>query len=202
MEQQETAERTIKIKSPTRFALVGPGLPTPSIIIASSDDVSDLAGYYSIREAGFSDVMDFGPTSRGTILDRLLRVPIDSEKMGRRYGAVDVWIKGKERNELYSLIFDQGQFQYSAASIIDEFADKLRNQITRVVEAYSRNDMAEVQYVGQMLSTFMSLVLDRIAYRRRRQQRREKLLASLMIVYIVIGVLGTAIVISAKFFVH
>jgi hypothetical protein len=180
---------------------VGPGLPTPSIIIASSDDVSDLAGYYSIREAGFGDVMDFGPAPRRTIFDSFLKVPIDSEIAGRRYSSVDVWIKGdKDRSELYSLIFDHGRLQYSASEIVHDFADKLRDQITRLVEAYSRKDFDEVQYVGQMLSTFMSLVSDRIEYRRRQRQRRERLLGGIMLFYIgAIAIAGIGVYISKHF---
>ena len=47
----------VLVEAPARFAIIAPDIPAPKVIIASGEQVSDLVGYYSIKEAGLEGVI-------------------------------------------------------------------------------------------------------------------------------------------------
>lgn len=162
----------VKVNSPTRFAVVGPGLPAPIVILASGEDVADLIGYYSVREAGLGKIMEqrrpdpFGPFA----------LLLGSESGSVRFQAIDLLAAGKDssREEMYSLIFDHGQAPRSVSYILKEYEEALTSLLARIITAYHSGNHAEIVYLGQIISTFMSMAADRnkdLLVRRERFAR-------------------------------
>lgn len=182
----------VLVKSPTRFALLAPGLPNPKVLMASGDDVSDLLGYYSIREAGLEGVLpDEGEHYRASYFDVFAPRPT---RRGPPYLALDLWqrAEGRERDELYSLIIDTRDLPLVSKEILGQFEEKILDQMDRAIVALRRRERDELRYVANIFSTFISMFVQRLEFENLRQANRAKLLRNFLVLYLGVaaGLLG------------
>lgn len=187
---RDQAEPVI-VDAPARFAVLAPGAPTPKVIVASGDQISDLVGFYSLREAGLENVVrprrDLS-ASINPFFSAFSSDVIDN------YLTFDIWMRDNEedsRERLYSLIIHNPGFSRSAIRAIGNIHDPLSAQLQRIVNAYVRSDRDELTYVGQMIATFVSYLVDRLNYEGKRLQLRRRLVTSLATTYLAaIGIIG------------
>jgi hypothetical protein len=188
-------------KSPSRFAVIGPGLPEPKLLIASGEDISDLIGYYSIREAGLESVFPSEPASGSPVLLDVF----GGKRIRARspYIAFDLWSDdddGRGRSQLYSLVIDARDMPAFTGQIVGEFEQKLLEQLSRVVKAANAGSVDEVRYVGQMLSTFINLVVERLGFEQKRRERRANVVRAIMVGYMCVAVmLGIGVAVGEYF---
>lgn len=166
--------RTVLVKSPIRFSLLAPGVPSPKVLITSGEDISDLIGYYSIREAGLEGVLP-NETDHPALSPLNLLIERPSRK-GPPYIAVDYWAASNEseRDELYSLIIDSSDLPLVSKEVIGKFELEIRAQLERAITAIRINDQDELRYVANIFSTFIVMLVQRMQYENDRVERKSK----------------------------
>lgn len=191
--------RTVLVKSPIRFALLAPGLPSPKVLITSGEDISDLVGYYSIREAGLEGVLpDETDIQVFTPFNLFIERP---SRKGPPYIAVDCWTAAHtgEREELYSLVIDSSDLPLVSKDIIGRFEAEISTQLQRAINAIKKNDQNELRYVANIFSTFIVMLVQRMQYENDRIEKRSKFYRDFMRLYLFI--LVAFITIAALFFI-
>lgn len=172
----EPALKAVKVDSPVRFAIIGPGLPTPKVILFSGEQVSDLIGYYSIKEAGLHDVV-FSSAPRSTSLFRAIFNRSEFEP----YLNFDYWVPSEDgdREQLYSMIISLPRNSRLASRLLSEFSFEMQAQVGRAVKAFHEKRHEEVVYVGQMLATFVALFASRVHQEDESRLLRRQFLNSI-----------------------
>lgn len=170
----------ITVESPARFAVLGAGTPAPRVLAASSDSVSDLIGYFSLREAGLDMIVEgayqFEPYRPSNILFSAF-TSNDKVKPVDRYLAIDAYVRppGEERAKLYSLIIDRSGIPHAKLAALDEFSEKVGEQVARLALSFESGNEDEAVYVSQMLATLVAFLLDRIDRESRLIDRKHEL---------------------------
>ncbi|PHR19099.1 MAG: hypothetical protein COA41_07835 [Sphingopyxis sp.] len=177
----------INLESPARFAVIGAGSPSPKVLAASSDSISDLVGYFSLREAGLDQIVvssyDYHNRNRSSFLNFFVR---DDERTIDRYLAIDAYVQhpSVERLKLYSLIIDRSGIPYSKLAALDEFSQKIEDQIERLAISFESGNEEDAIYVAQMLATLVAFLLDQIEVENRIRDRRRKLRQTVLTAYV------------------
>ena len=175
---------TVIARTPTRFVVVGPGAPQPKMLIASGEDISDLVGFYSIREAGLDKIVTDNYAPRTTsILAPFLK---QDEPSGPPYVSVDIWEQapGVSRKQYYSLIMDARNLPGDSKKIVDRYRGELQDLLVRLVDAVKKNDIPDVEYVAQMLATFITLLAETLQQSSSSRKARQRLYSFVLAFYI------------------
>lgn len=140
--------------SATRFAVVGPGTPSPQVLLASSEKVSDIVGFYSLREAGLDDIV---PQRRPSPL-LLSLLGLDNDRVESGYISIDFWSDQEKdsRSKLYSLIISD-ETGYLRYVLRDNRIQNITNQLSSIVTVNYPSSRDRLIYFGQMISAFLNL---------------------------------------------
>jgi hypothetical protein len=171
------------IDSPqVRFAVIRPGNPYPDVILASDERYSDLVGYYSLQALGFEKLVSSRPSSAFDLPSLFLPV----KKATGVITSLDVWEKPgeKERRELlYSLVVDSAIFESNGRQWDTDIIDRLKDQVRNIAIAYENGDLEKIKYMGQMLSTILSLLSARIDSSRLRRRYVVQMAVAMTVIY-------------------
>ncbi|HEX8666413.1 MAG TPA: hypothetical protein VF744_20535 [Beijerinckiaceae bacterium] len=179
--------KPVVVNAPVRFVIVGPGSPTPSVLLSSGEENSDLIGYYSLREAGLAEIYDNEQLASPSFILDLPFLGGRERTTRKGYYCVDVWEQDVQgpREKLYSLIYD-AQYKFpSVERIVDTYGAKLSEQVRRAIKAAAENNREELIYVGQILSAFLSIIDERIQRRIERRRSLATMLSVVAFVYLV-----------------
>jgi len=153
----------IKINSPIRLAVVAPGKPWPEILIASDEEVSDLQGYYSIRESGLDiaeDRLRFDP------IRRLLEIYGLAKVVRPRFGVTDFWEEDDNdgspvaKRRLFSIVFDLKDAPQSIDQRFFNYNIDFKRTLNRIASAYRRGDSEDIRYQSHILSAYIAQKLE------------------------------------------
>lgn len=165
----------IKIPSPVRFLLLAPAEERPVEFIKSTDDVSDLKGYYSLRDHGYSAILDRSKDLSVRPANFLELLPVNSPIS---LNSVDVWVKleGEHREQLYSLIFDLEEWSFLKKEDREEIEKRIQRNMYDIVKCVSEKRYARAEYIAESLAALFSIVFDLgRAEKTRRELRRSNL---------------------------
>lgn len=179
-EIQAGADRPLRVDSPVRFAVIGPGKPYPTVILATDTGISDLVGYYSLRELGMQSLLSLETRYEPDLIGRLFSFGERSEKnVQAPIGSVDVWIADSDngREQLYSLVIQSQAVRRGELIAPPEVTSGLENQLKSVAKAHRTSDAEAIRYAAQILTTILGLVEMRAVRQLERGQRFARIIS-------------------------
>jgi hypothetical protein len=169
-------EKSVRVDSPVRFAVIGPGKPYPAVIIATDQGVSDLVGYYSLRELGMQKLLEQEGSSEGHFFPELFRFAKSSDRESQApIGSIDIWtnqssdLAASDREKLFSLVVQSNAVQDGQLIVPQEVQKGLENQLRSIANAYKTEDIDAVRYAGQILTTILGLIEKQTTLRFERR---------------------------------
>lgn len=161
----------IKIASPVRLAVVAPGKPWPIALISSDDEVSDLLGFYSIRESGLG--LSEYDRPKGNILDLILKNYGLGSVSRPRFGVTDLWegndegLPDNQKRRLFSIVFDLKDAPAAVSPRFFNDNDDLRATLNKIASSYRHGDSEELLYQSHILSAYLG---QQISFEESRYQ--------------------------------
>ncbi len=162
------------VKSPIRFVVVAPGDPEPSVLIASTDEVADLVGTYSLREMG----LDFSHPRRGPSEYSLssLLTPDEALEIG---ATVDVWASAQssrdDRSRRVALIVQGPPLTSFPAILRERVKSGLTGLLDEIEQAANRADAHRVAYLGSVLAASLANIRSEVMARIRSRRATMRL---------------------------
>lgn len=180
----------IYVSGPTRFALVGPGHPLPEVIIASTEQLSDLLGFYSLEEAGLDRLFERYKSVPSPVFDIF---GTTSDRRAPPYAALSANIVGKNsKKEKYSLIIETKGQHESVGWLLDEYNEELSKEIREIVKAYRIGTPEQVVYGANLLNMFIQSVIEKSSYERNRWEKKRRFVQASFVIYIGLGLAALA----------
>jgi hypothetical protein len=166
----------VLVRSPLRFAVVAPGNPQPVVLLASTEDNSDLVGSYSIREMG----LDFSSSRRrgSSLLFIMTSDPAIVES-----NEIDIWAKAsgaawdiERRERAIALIVQGPPLSTFTAALRRRAISALENVLNEIEAAYVGNDIERITYLGTVLAASLANLRTEVLSRYRRLRSEFRVL--------------------------
>ena len=189
----------IKIASPVRLAVVAPGKPWPEALISSDDEISDLLGFYSIRESGLG--LDQYDKPRNSPIDALMKLYGFGPITRPRFGVTDFWEgdtsdrETSEKRRLFSIVFD---LQDAPRSVSHDFFNQnldLKRTLDRIAASYRNGDCDDLLYQSHILSAYLG---QQVSYHESRYRTLYRTNLAFLFILSVLTLVVTMFEIFAK----